>query len=120
MPGASTERHDACRRVGCAVKTVHVAGATGSFDVVAGTRRSQAATMVLAPGQTTGGDDNVHDGADQWLYVVAGSGEATVSGRAAGIAQGDLLLIEAGERHEIRNTGSAPLVTVNVYAPPEY
>lgn len=35
--------------------------------------------MVLKPGRSTGGDDNVHAGADQWLYVIAGRGEATVN-----------------------------------------
>jgi len=102
------------------VKTIRAGTAKGFFDVVAGTPRSQAATMVLKPGQATGGDDNVHAQSDQWLYVIGGSGEATVNGRRVGIESGELLLIEAGERHEIRNTGAEPLVTVNVYAPPEY
>lgn len=102
------------------MKTVRAGAAKGFFNVVAGTPRSQAATMVLGPGQATGGDDNVHATSDQWLYVIAGHGEATVNGRRVGIESGELLLIEAGERHEIRNTGPEPLVTVNVYAPPEY
>lgn len=102
------------------MRTVRAGSASDFFRVVAGTPRSQAATMVLQPGQTTGGEDNVHTKSDQWLYVVSGAGEATVNGRAVRIAHGDLLLIEAGERHEIHNTGRDPLVTVNVYAPPEY
>lgn len=102
------------------MKAVRVAGATGFFRVVAGTPRSQAATMVLEPGQATGGDDNVHLGSDQWLYVIAGRGQATVNGRRVRIETGDLLLIEAGERHEIRNTGRESLVTVNIYTPPAY
>lgn len=102
------------------MKTVSVASAKGFFRVVAGTARSQAATMVLGPGQSTGGDDNVHTSADQWLYVIAGRGEATVERRTIGLETGHLLLIEAGERHEICNSGSEPLVTVNVYAPPAY
>jgi mannose-6-phosphate isomerase-like protein (cupin superfamily) len=76
--------------------------------------------MVLKPGQATGGGDNVHAKSDQWLYVISGKGEATVNSRRVGIEAGELLLIEAGERHEIRNTGREPLVTINVYAPPEY
>jgi mannose-6-phosphate isomerase-like protein (cupin superfamily) len=76
--------------------------------------------MVLKPGEVTGGEDNVHAASDQWLYVIAGQGEATINGRAVALKSGHLLLIEAGERHEIRNTGEEPLVTVNVYAPPEY
>jgi mannose-6-phosphate isomerase-like protein (cupin superfamily) len=76
--------------------------------------------MILAPQQSTGGEGNVHGDSDQWLYVVAGEGEAIVDGRRVGLEAGGLLLIGAGEAHEIRNTGSAPLVTVNVYAPPAY
>ena len=102
------------------MKTVHASSAKEFFRVEAGTPRSQAATMVLRPGQSTGGDDNVHEDADQWLYVIAGRGEATVERRKIPIETGHLLLIEAGEHHEIRNTGGEPLVTVNVYAPPEY
>jgi len=33
---------------------------------------------------------------------------------------GTLLLIEKGEAHEIANTGSLPLVTLNIYTPPAY
>jgi oxalate decarboxylase/phosphoglucose isomerase-like protein (cupin superfamily) len=31
-----------------------------------------------------------------------------------------LLLIERRDRHEIQNTGRAPLRTLNVYVPPAY
>ena len=102
------------------MKRVRVAGARGFFDVVAGTGRSQAATMVLAPGESTGGDDNTHPVSDQWLYAISGTGQATVGGRPCALDAGTLLLVEAGEPHEIRNTGAASLVTVNVYAPPVY
>ncbi|HYM69564.1 MAG TPA: cupin domain-containing protein [bacterium] len=102
------------------MKQVRVTGTRGFFDVVAGTDRSQAATMVLAPGESTGGEDNTHPESDQWLYVISGAGRATVGGRTCALDAGTLLLIEAGEPHEIRNTGTASLVTVNVYAPPAY
>ncbi len=102
------------------MKHVKTAGTKAFFRVVAETKRSQAATMVLKPGASTGGEDNVHRGADQWLYVVSGSGRASVEGRVVGIEPGSFLLIEAGERHEITNNGAQPLVTINVYAPPAY
>jgi mannose-6-phosphate isomerase-like protein (cupin superfamily) len=92
----------------------------GFFDVVGGTERSQAATMVLAPGQSTGGPDNAHAASDQWLYVAAGEGTATVDGDEIDLGAGTLLLVEPGETHEIENTGAEPLETINVYAPPEY
>ena len=91
------------------------------FSVVAGTGRSQAATMVLAPNQSTGGPTNSHANSDQWLYVIAGEGVATVGNKHIDLGPASLLLIEAGEPHEIVNTSqSQPLETLNIYAPPEY
>ena len=51
------------------------------FRVVRGNRASQAAEMVLAPGDAEGGSDNRHRGADQWLFVLSGNGEAIVNGK---------------------------------------
>jgi mannose-6-phosphate isomerase-like protein (cupin superfamily) len=76
--------------------------------------------MTLAPGEAEGGPDNRHTGADQWLYVVSGSGVAVVEGERVELRAGTLVLIGRGERHEVRNTGDAPLRTLNVYAPPAY
>ena len=90
------------------------------FGVVLGTDRAQAATMTLEPGQITGDAENVHAGGDQWLFVVSGQGEATVAGERVALTKHTLLVIEAGEPHEIRNTGDAPLETLNLYTPPEY
>lgn len=90
------------------------------FEVLASTSRSQAAVMVLAPGESTGGPDNKHPDSDQWLYVVSGVGRATINGQIVHLQPGTLLLIEAGEGHEIANASDAPLETINFYAPPEY
>ena len=88
--------------------------------VVLGDAHAQAAEMTLAPGQTEGGPDNRHTGADQWLYVVGGTGEAVVNGEPVALRQGTLLLIQRGDRHAIRNTGTEPLRTLNLYVPPAY
>jgi mannose-6-phosphate isomerase-like protein (cupin superfamily) len=80
----------------------------------------QAAEMVIAPGDKEGGPDNRHQGADQWLVVIDGSGTAVVEGSRRQLRRGSLLLIEKGERHEIRNTGNEPLTTLNFYSPPAY
>jgi mannose-6-phosphate isomerase-like protein (cupin superfamily) len=90
------------------------------FHVGITARKVQAAAMNLAPGGREGGPDNSHRGADQWLYVVAGTGRATVNGRRFPLRPGVLVLIERGDRHEIRNTGRRPLQTVNLYRPPAY
>lgn len=90
------------------------------FEVAFAVRKAQAAEMTLAPGSKTGGPDNRHSGADQWLYVVSGNGLATVDGVEQPLRPGSLLVIERGEAHEIRCTGDEPLRTVNVYSPPAY
>ncbi len=90
------------------------------FRVSVGNARSQGAVMVLARGGSEGGPDNRHRGADQWLLVVEGSGLAIVEGKQVRLRAGTLLLIERGERHEIRNTGQGLLKTVSVYVPPAY
>jgi mannose-6-phosphate isomerase-like protein (cupin superfamily) len=90
------------------------------FRVALGNGRAQAAEMVLGPGQAEGGHDNRHRGADQWLYVVAGTGVARVNGRRIALRPGTLLLIESRDRHEVKNTGRGLLRTLNVYVPPAY
>ena len=90
------------------------------FNVVLGNRRSQAAQMVIEPGKAEGDPANRHHGADQWLFVVGGTGVATLNGRRHALREGTLLLIERDDRHEIRNTGRGPLKTLNVYVPPAY
>jgi mannose-6-phosphate isomerase-like protein (cupin superfamily) len=90
------------------------------FRVVTGNRRGQAATMTLAPGASEGGPDNRHRGADQWMFVQAGRGTAIVNGSRYALRAGTLLLIERGDRHQIRNTGRTPLRTLNIYVPPAY
>jgi mannose-6-phosphate isomerase-like protein (cupin superfamily) len=90
------------------------------FRVSIGNKRAQAAQMVIAPGGREGGADNRHRGAEQWLFVVAGIGQAIVNGRRYRLRPGSLILIERGDRHEIRCTGRADLKTVNIYLPPAY
>jgi len=90
------------------------------FAVVLRNARGQAATMVIAPGDSEGGPGNRHRGSDQWLYVVSGTGSATIGGRRQRLRTGTLLLIGRGTSHEIRNTGWTPLKTLNLYVPPAY
>jgi mannose-6-phosphate isomerase-like protein (cupin superfamily) len=90
------------------------------FHVMLGNARSQAAQMTLGPGDTEGGPDNRHGGADQWLYVVSGTGVATVNGDRVELREGTLVLVERGDLHEIKSTGRGPLKTLNFYVPPAY
>jgi len=90
------------------------------FHVLTGDLRSQAASMVIPAGGKEGGSDNSHAGADQWLYVLDGKGEAVVNGHTYPLAVGTIMLIQRGDTHEIRNTGRARLKTISIYVPPAY
>ena len=91
-----------------------------NFHVVFSTVRAQAAEMTIAPGESEGGAENRHSKADQWLFVVSGAGIARIEGRSRRLKPNVLVLIEHGDRHEIRNTGRAPLRTLNFYVPRAY
>lgn len=90
------------------------------FRVALSNSRGQAATMVIPPGAKEGGPGNRHRGADQWLFVLSGTGVATLGRVRHPLRAGSLVLIERGTVHEVRNTGRTPLKTLNVYVPPAY
>lgn len=91
------------------------------FAVLHRTRSSQVATMTLAPGGESSEDSsNEHAWAEQWLYVVSGTGTARIGKRSVKLQPGSLLLIEKREPHVIRAGKRDRLVTVNVYVPPAY
>lgn len=90
------------------------------FNLLLGDKHSQAGTLVLAPGEETGGADNRHGGADQWIYVVSGTGTADVAGEHFDLAPALLVLIQRGDAHGFRNTGQADLCLLTLYTPPAY
>ncbi|QDT53440.1 Cupin domain protein [Caulifigura coniformis] len=90
------------------------------FRLSIANQRSQAAVMVIPPGSSEGGPDNDHRASDQWLYVVEGTGAAIVNGHRYPLKPGAIILIERGDRHELKATGRSPLKTVNLYVPPAF
>jgi mannose-6-phosphate isomerase-like protein (cupin superfamily) len=103
------------------MKHIRTAKARNKFAALIQTRRVQSAMMTLRPGDSTGESvENEHPNAEQWLFVISGTGRATVGRRTVTLAASSLLLIEAGEPHKIANTGRSPLVTLNFYSPPAY
>ena len=61
------------------------------FQVLLGNKHSQAAQMTLPEGENEGGPHNRHVGADQWLFVVSGSGEAVINRKKYLLTEGTLL-----------------------------
>jgi mannose-6-phosphate isomerase-like protein (cupin superfamily) len=79
---------------------------------------TQLVIMTVPPGGEIGTE--VHDGIDQILTFVSGTGEARVSGETKPVAAGDLVVVPAGTKHNFVNTGPNPLVLYTVYGPPEH
>ena len=97
--------------------TLSVSDRSEEFQVLESTRSSQAAIMVLAPGGRTGDPArSEHPQADQWLYVLSGQGEAVGEKERHVLKPGILLVIPAGQGHQIRNRGPEPLRTLNFYS----
>jgi mannose-6-phosphate isomerase-like protein (cupin superfamily)/nitroimidazol reductase NimA-like FMN-containing flavoprotein (pyridoxamine 5'-phosphate oxidase superfamily) len=79
---------------------------------------SQIVLMCLQPGEAIG--EEVHEDNDQIFVVAKGEGEAVVAGVRRPLGKGELLLVPAGTRHDIRNTGDRRLRLVTIYAPPHH
>jgi mannose-6-phosphate isomerase-like protein (cupin superfamily) len=86
--------------------------------VVATGPHAQVVLMSLRPGEAIG--EEVHEDTDQVFLVAKGSGEAVVAGARQPMHKGALLLVPAGTRHDIRNTGEKRLRLVTIYAPPHH
>ena len=80
-------------------------------------RNTQLVIMTIPAGGEIG--EEVHE-VDQILTFVSGTGEAKVSGNSRKVAQGDLVVVPAGTKHNFVNTGPNPLVLYTVYGPPEH
>jgi mannose-6-phosphate isomerase-like protein (cupin superfamily) len=79
---------------------------------------TQLVIMTIPAGGEIG--EETHPDTDQILTFVSGVGEAVVAGEAQQVAQGDLVVVPAGTKHNFRNTGVNPLVLYTVYGPPEH
>ncbi|MDP9396795.1 MAG: cupin domain-containing protein [Actinomycetota bacterium] len=78
----------------------------------------QLVVMTVPPGEEIGTE--VHDGIDQTLVFVSGSGAADLDGETTAVGPGALVLVPAGTNHNVRNTGSEPLALYTLYSPPEH
>lgn len=80
-------------------------------------RNCQLVLMALKPKEEIGAE--VHR-LDQFFRVEAGSGEAVIDGLRTPISTGFAVLVPAGARHNIVNTGKEPLKLYTLYAPPNH
>ncbi|TYP90372.1 cupin domain-containing protein [Blastococcus xanthinilyticus] len=81
-------------------------------------KNTQLVIMTIPPGGEIG--EETHEDIDQILTFVSGVGKAVISGSEKNVAQGDLVVVPAGTKHNFLNTGQNPLVLYTVYGPPEH
>lgn len=78
----------------------------------------QLVLMSIQPGSEIG--EEVHDDRDQFFRVEGGKGEVLIDGRKTKIEDDDAIIVPAGARHNVVNTGKEPLQLYTLYAPPEH
>lgn len=77
----------------------------------------QLVLMSLTAGEEIGME--VHD-VDQFFRVEEGTGEAIMDGEHRALQAGFAVVVPAGTRHNIVNTGTAMLKLYTLYAPPHH
>ena len=78
----------------------------------------QLVLMTLQPGEEIGSE--VHEDRDQFFRVEEGAGAVDIDGVANAVEDGSAVIVPAGARHNVRNTGDAPLRLYTIYGPPEH
>jgi mannose-6-phosphate isomerase-like protein (cupin superfamily) len=81
-------------------------------------KEMQLVLMTLKPGEEIG--EEVHDDRDQFFRVEGGAGEVTIDGKKTKIEDASAIVVPAGARHNVKNTGTEPLKLYTIYAPPEH
>ena len=78
----------------------------------------QLVAMTLQPGDEIG--EEVHEDRDQFFRIEEGSGVIDIDGVANAVEDDFAVVVPAGARHNVRNTGSVPLKLYTLYGPPEH
>ena len=78
----------------------------------------QLVLMSLEPGEELG--EEIHHNTDQFFRVEEGKGEAWIDGRMTQVESDMAIVVPAGTRHNLKNTGHKPLKVYTLYAPPEH
>jgi mannose-6-phosphate isomerase-like protein (cupin superfamily) len=81
-------------------------------------RNLQLVLMAIEPGEEIG--EEVHPDRDQFFRIEKGKGEAWIDGHKTNIEGDFAIVVPAGARHNIKNTGEKPLKLYTLYGPPEH
>lgn len=87
-------------------------------QVLATGKNVQVVVMSIPPGGEIGME--THNGNDQTLLLVEGSGQAVLNGQTADFEAGDIVLVPAGTEHNFTASGNAPMKIITTYSPPHH
>ena len=78
----------------------------------------QLVLMTLQPGDEIG--EEVHEDRDQFFRVEDGRGTVYIDGTPNQVEDDFAVIVPAGARHNVVNTGDEPLKLYTLYGPPEH
>jgi mannose-6-phosphate isomerase-like protein (cupin superfamily) len=78
----------------------------------------QLVLMTLQPGEEIGAE--VHEDRDQFFRFEEGSGKVDIDDNSYDVGDGSGVIVPAGARPKVRNTGGEPLKLYTLYGPPEH
>lgn len=81
-------------------------------------KNMQLVLMALKPGEDIG--EEVHTDVDQFFRVEKGKGVVTIDGKKTKIESDTGIIVPAGARHNVKNTGDKMLRLYTIYSPPEH
>jgi mannose-6-phosphate isomerase-like protein (cupin superfamily) len=83
------------------------------------TSNQQLVLMSLDPGQEIGMER--HPGTTQFIRIESGHGVATVNGKRKILKEGDVLVVDPGTWHNVKNTSnSRDMQLYTIYSPPKH
>ena len=78
----------------------------------------QLVAMTLQPGDEIG--EEVHEDRDQFFRIEEGAGVVRIDGVDNPVRDDFAVVVPAGARHNVINTGTEPLRLYTIYGPPEH
>jgi mannose-6-phosphate isomerase-like protein (cupin superfamily) len=81
-------------------------------------KNMQLVLMSLKAGEEIG--EEIHNDNDQFFRFESGNGKCIINDNEYELIDGDVIIVPAGSKHNIINTGKKPLKLYTIYSPPHH
>ena len=78
----------------------------------------QLVLMNLKPGEEIG--EETHQSVDQFFRFESGTGKCIIDDNNYAVKDGDSIIVPAGAKHNVINTGTEPFRMYTIYSPPNH